>query len=45
MPNEKLADAYEAGGKTESAKQFESVLEEDGKLVDNVIGKVSVTHN
>ena len=39
--NEKLADAYEAGGHAESAKQFESVLEEDGELIDNIIGKVS----
>ena len=39
--NEKLVDAYEAGGNTESAKQFESVLEEDGELIDNIIGKVS----
>ena len=39
--NEKLGDAYEAGGNTESAKQFESVLEEDGELIDNIIGKVS----
>ena len=39
--NEKLADAYEAGGNTESAKQFESVLEEDGELINNIIGKVS----
>ena len=39
--NEKLADAYEAGGNTESAKRFESVLEEDGELIDNIIGKVS----
>ena len=41
VANDKLADAYEAAGNTESARQFETVLEEDGEFIDNIIGRVS----
>lgn len=39
--NDKLADAYEAGGDNESAKQFETMLDENSEFIDDIIGKVS----
>ena len=41
MANDKLADAYEAGGDNESARQLEAMLDEDSEFIDNIIGKVS----
>ena len=39
--NDKLADAYEAGGENESARQFHATLDEDSGFIDNIIGNIS----
>ena len=39
--NDKLADAYKAGGENKSARQFHATLDEDSEFTDNVIGKIS----
>ena len=41
VTNNKLMDAYKAVGNTESARQFETVLEEDSEFINNIIGRVS----
>ena len=37
----KLIEAYEQNNDTEGAEQFQSVLEEESKIIDGIIDKVS----